>query len=219
MHRGCDLPLCCTMYHQPCEMSPDRNSNVLPAPLGMAHTQQDTWCWIMEAREMQSPQGPHKFLLICLAWGAFRSGLPGAVVQSVQLCVKPVSWIRVSDPCSCPPTGLCFPWHKQRELNGLQHSISLRTKKVNAGNALFWNICNWQFLPSISRPVKSLYINCVVISVICLMSPCLAVWETVSKCKNTTFFSWGSGVWLHQDSLISLYYFTLAFSNHSGWWT
>lgn len=38
MHRGCDLPLCCLTYHQPCKMFPDQNGNVLPAPLRMTRT-------------------------------------------------------------------------------------------------------------------------------------------------------------------------------------
>lgn len=38
MHRACDLPPCCMMYHQPCKMSADQNGNVSSAPLGMTRT-------------------------------------------------------------------------------------------------------------------------------------------------------------------------------------
>jgi len=172
--------------------------------------------------------------------GGQRVAKPPRIIQSLTNlfgmgCIQEWSAQSCSTVCASLPgthdltSGLSFlllcsdsallPLAQTRELHRLNLSISRTTKKVNAGNTLFWNICNWQLLPSISRPVKSLYINCVVINVICLMSPCLAVWETVSKCKNTTFFSWGSGIWLHQDIFISLYYFTMAFSNHSGWWT
>lgn len=137
---------------------------------------------------------------ICVdfVWHEVRSGVICLGLQH-SLCNSvwkpwPELW-SLSPPCLCTWAGLCFPRHKQGSSTG--SIISLSTKKVNAGNALFWNISTWQPLPSISRPVKSLYINCVVISVICLMSPCLAVWETVSKYKNTVLLSWESGLWLH----------------------
>lgn len=219
MLRGCNLPLCCMRYHQACKMSLDQNVNVLTAPLGMTHTQQDTWHWIMEAREMQSLFVWITQILADFVWHGGHSALI-CLGPHCSLCSSvwnPWPELRLLTPASALELGSAsLGTNKGAQQAPSFHFPKNNNEKINAGVALFWNVCDWQLLPSISRPAKSLYINCVVISVSSLMSPCLAVWETVSKYRNTTFFTWGSGVWLHQDIFISLYYFSMAFSNHSG---
>lgn len=134
MHRGCDLPLCCMRYHQACKMSLDQNVNVLSAPLGMTHTQQDTWHWVMEARGMQSLCGSRKFLLIWCGTGCIKqwSGWGhSAICATVSETHDPNSgcWLLLLHL-----GWSLLPLAYTRECNRLHHSISLRTTTTTTTN-------------------------------------------------------------------------------------
>lgn len=133
-HRGCDLPSCRMTYHQPCKTSTDQNGNVLSARPRMTHTAGHLVLANWGQRVAKPPgisQSPADlFGMGCIqessAWG--RSAAWASLSETHHL--NSGLWpplLRVAWPL--------WPLAQTRELNRLH--LSLRSKKVNAGNSLF----------------------------------------------------------------------------------